>query len=429
MTEYLLLRHRNRGEENIADLDTYLSLGGFEAYERVVTTMTPQEVIDIVKASGLRGRGGAGFPTGLKWSFLSDRFPRYVVANSDESEPGTFKDREIMEHNPFQFLEGLMICAYAAQAEVAYNYCRGEFWELTQVLESKVRQLNDRGLLGRRIFDTDYSLQINHHLGAGAYICGEESALLESIEGKLGQPRLKPPFPADRGLYQLPTVVNNTETLTNVPLIISRGPEWYKSIGTEKSCGPKIMCLSGHAKHPGNYETPLGITFRELIFDLAGGIRDDKALKAIMPSGASAPFLPASDEVLDTPLTYEDIPKIGSQLGSASIILLDETVDISWAALKTMKFFEHESCGKCTPCREGTYWMYHLLGRINSDKAEQADVDLLGEVAQQVVGKCLCPLGDFATSAVFSGIELFQNDFNSHIADAVNGADNPNKNK
>ncbi len=425
MTEYLLLRHRNRGEENIADLDTYLSLGGFEAYEKVVTTMTPQEVIDIVKASGLRGRGGAGFPTGLKWSFLSDRFPRYVVANSDESEPGTFKDREIMEHNPFQFLEGLMICAYAAQAEVAYNYCRGEFWELTKVLESKVRQLNDRGLLGRRVFDTDYSLQINHHLGAGAYICGEESALLESIEGKLGQPRLKPPFPADRGLYQLPTVVNNTETLTNVPLIISRGPEWYKSIGTEKSCGPKIMCLSGHAKHPGNYETPLGITLRELIFDLAGGIRDDKALKAIMPSGASAPFLPASDEVLDTPLTYEDIPKIGSQLGSASIILLDETVDISWAALKTMKFFEHESCGKCTPCREGTYWMYHLLGRINSDKAEPADVDLLGEVAQQVVGKCLCPLGDFATSAVFSGIELFQQDFNLHIPDA----DNPNNNK
>ncbi len=426
MTEYLLLRHRNRGEENIADLDTYLSLGGFEAYERVVTTMTPQEVIDIVKASGLRGRGGAGFPTGVKWSFLSDRFPRYVVANSDESEPGTFKDREIMEQNPFQFLEGLMICAYAAQAEVAYNYCRGEFWELTQVLESKVRQLNDRGLLGRRIFDTDYSLQINHHLGAGAYICGEESALLESIEGKLGQPRLKPPFPADRGLYQLPTVVNNTETLTNVPLIISRGPEWYKSIGTEKSCGPKIMCLSGHAKHPGNYETPLGITFRELIFDLAGGIRDDKALKAIMPSGASAPFLPASDEVLDTPLTYEDIPKIGSQLGSASIILLDETVDISWAALKTMKFFEHESCGKCTPCRAGTYWMYHLLGRINSDKAEPADVDLLGEVAQQVVGKCLCPLGDFATSAVFSGIELFQQDFNLHIATAVNGKDDSN---
>ena len=426
MTEYLLLRHRNRGEENIADLDTYLSLGGFEAYERVVTTMTPQEVIDIVKASGLRGRGGAGFPTGVKWSFLSDRFPRYVVANSDESEPGTFKDREIMEQNPFQFLEGLMICAYAAQAEVAYNYCRGEFWELTQVLESKVRQLNDRGLLGRRIFDTDYSLQINHHLGAGAYICGEESALLESIEGKLGQPRLKPPFPADRGLYQLPTVVNNTETLTNVPLIISRGPEWYKSIGTEKSCGPKIMCLSGHAKHPGNYETPLGITFRELIFDLAGGIRDDKALKAIMPSGASAPFLPASDEVLDTPLTYEDIPKIGSQLGSASIILLDETVDISWAALKTMKFFEHESCGKCTPCREGTYWMYDLLGRINSDKAEPADVDLLGEVAQQVVGKCLCPLGDFATSAVFSGIELFQQDFNLHIATAVNGKDDSN---
>tara|TARA_B100000945_G_scaffold321511_1_gene336549 strand:+ start:5869 stop:7152 length:1284 start_codon:yes stop_codon:yes gene_type:complete len=416
MTEYLLLRHRNQGEENIADLDTYLALGGFEAYKNIVTTMTPESVVETIKASGLRGRGGAGFPTGLKWSFLSNRFPRYVVANSDESEPGTFKDREILEHNPFQFLEGLMICAYAAQSEVAYNYCRGEFWELTHKLEEKVHQLNDYGFLGTQIFNTDYSLQVYHHLGAGAYICGEESALLESIEGKLGQPRLKPPFPADRGLYQSPTVVNNTETLTNVPLIMSRGPDWYKSIGTEKSCGPKIMCLSGHAKHPGNYETELGITFRELIYDLAGGIKGDRNLKAIMPSGASAPILPANDEVLDTPLTYEDVPNIGSQLGSASIILLDDTVDISWAVNKTMKFFKHESCGKCTPCREGTYWMSHLLGRINSNVAETKDIKLLEEVANQVTGKCLCPLGDFSTSAVVSGLELFREDFDFHLS-------------
>ena len=419
MNEFLLLRHRNPGEEDIAELDAYLRLGGFQAFEKAVTQMSPQQVIDLVKDSGLRGRGGAGFPTGLKWSFLSDRFPRYVVANSDESEPGTFKDREILERNPFQFLEGLMICAYAAQAHVAYNYCRGEFWQLAQVLQQQVAQLLERALLGDRIFGSDFSLQIHHHLGAGAYICGEESALLESIEGKLGQPRLKPPFPADRGLYQQPTVVNNTETLANVPLIISRGAEWYRSIGVEKSCGPKVMCLSGHAKNPGNYEAPLGITFRELIFDIAGGIRGDRQLKAILPSGASAPILPATDAVLDTPLTYEDLPRVGSQLGSASVIVMDETVDISWAAAKTTRFFKHESCGKCTPCREGTYWMDRLMQRINNGRGALADIALLREVAQQIAGKCLCPLGEFSISAVVSGLELFGDDFG-------NGAGNGN---
>ena len=415
MSEFLLLRHRNPGEEDIADLDAYIRLGGFQAFRKVVTEMSPNQVIDLVKNSGLRGRGGAGFPTGMKWSFLADRFPRYVVANSDESEPGTFKDREILECNPFQFLEGLMICAYAAQANVAYNYCRGEFWMLAEELHCKVAELHERGMLGERIFGSDFALQIFHHLGAGAYICGEESALLESIEGKLGQPRLKPPFPADRGLYQQPTVVNNTETLANIPLIIERGADWYRSIGAAKSCGPKIMCLSGHAKNPGNYEVPLGITFRELIFDLAGGIRADKALKAILPSGASAPILPATDAVLDTPLTYEDVPRVGSQLGSASIILLDESVDISWAVLKTMRFFKHESCGKCTPCREGTYWMDRLLERITNGRGNPADSNLLGEVAKQISGKCLCPLGDFSVSAVVSGLELFRNDFVQHM--------------
>ena len=415
MSEFLLLRHRNQGEEDIADLDAYIRLGGFQAFKKVVTEMSSKQVIDLVKNSGLRGRGGAGFPTGIKWSFLADRFPRYVVANSDESEPGTFKDREILERNPFQFLEGLMICAYAAQANVAYNYCRGEFWMLAQELHGKVAQLHERGLLGEGIFGSDFALQIHHHLGAGAYICGEESALLESIEGKLGQPRMKPPFPADRGLYQQPTVVNNTETLANVPLIIERGADWYRSIGVAKSCGPKIMCLSGHAKNPGNYEVPLGITFRELIFGLAGGIRADRGLKAILPSGASAPILPATDAVLDTPLTYEDVPRVGSQLGSASIILLDETVDVSWAALKTTRFFKHESCGKCTPCREGTYWMDRLLERINNGRGDPADANLLGEVAKQISGKCLCPLGDFSVSAVVSGLELFRDDFVQHV--------------
>lgn len=415
MAEYFLLRHRNAGEENISQLDVYLQLGGFEAFKKAVTSMPSEEVIEVVKSSGLRGRGGAGFPTGVKWSFLSKRFPRYVVSNSDESEPGTFKDREIMERNPFQFLEGLMICAYAAQANVAYNYCRGEFWDLVQVLEGKVTALKEIGLLGQNVLGTDYSLEIYHHLGAGAYICGEESALLESIEGKLGQPRIKPPFPADRGLYQQPTIVNNTETLANVPLIVENGPAWYRTTGTDKSPGHKIMCLSGHAKNPGNYEAPLGITFRELIYDVAGGIHEDRELKAILPSGASAPILPATDEVLDTPLTYEDVAAAGSQLGSASIILMDETVDMSWATLKTTRFFQHESCGKCTPCREGTYWLANLLNRINGGEAKKTDLPLLGEVAQQITGTCLCPLGDFAAGVVVSGLKRFPADFDQHV--------------
>lgn len=411
MPQHLILRHRNLGEENIDQLESYIQLGGFSAFRTAVTDMSPQDVIDLIKESGLRGRGGAGFPTGVKWSFLSNRFPRYVVANSDESEPGTFKDREIMESNPFQFLEGLMICSYASQANVAYNYCRGEFWDLVQVMDGKVAQLHELGLLGTNIFGSEYSLQIYHHLGAGAYICGEESALLESIEGRLGQPRIKPPFPADRGLYQQPTVVNNTETLANVPLIVQRGADWYRGIGTAESPGNKIMCLSGHAKNPGNYEVPFGITFRELIYDIGGGIHDDRKLKAILPSGASAPLLPATDDVLDTPLTYENVAAAGSQLGSASIILMDESVDISWAALKTTRFFEHESCGKCTPCREGTYWMSKILNRLNASETQTSDLPLLDEVANQIRGKCLCPLGDFAAGVVLSGKTRFPDDF------------------
>lgn len=418
-----ILRHKTPGLENIAELDVYIENGGFEAYKLVVTTMKPQEVIDIVKDSGLRGRGGAGFPTGVKWSFLTpERFPRYVVANSDESEPGTFKDREIMERNPFQFLEGLMIASYAAQANVAYNYCRGEFWELAAVLDEKFAELHAHGFLGKNILGTDYDLEVHNHLGAGAYICGEESAMLESLEGKLGQPRIKPPFPADRGLYQQPTVINNTETLANVPLIITKGADWYREVGTEDSPGTKIMCLSGNVEKPGNYEVPFGITFRELIYDIAGGIPGGKELKAILPSGASAPILPASDKVLDTPLTYEDVSAVGSQLGSASIILMDESVDISWAALKTTTFFKHESCGKCTPCREGTYWMHNILKRLSVEKATAADIKLLNDVAGQIVGKCLCPLGDFSTSPVVSGLKLFKGDFQAHIPEAKKAA-------
>ena len=416
MPEHILLRHRDIPE--IADLDVYLKHGGFKAFEDVVKNQTPEQVIDTVKAANLRGRGGAGFPAGVKWSFLTPGvFPRYVVANADESEPGTFKDREIMEGNPYQFLEGVAICSYAAQANTAYVYCRGEFWDLAHELEGKIEALYGRGLLGEGIFDSDYSLRIYVHLGAGAYICGEETALLSSMEGKIGQPRLRPPFPAAEGLFAKPTVINNVETLTNLPPIINNGVEWYRSIGTEKSTGPKIFSLSGHVERPGNYELPLGTTFRELIFEHGGGIRDGKAIKGILPAGASAPLLPATDEVLDTPMDYESVPKVGSQLGSASVIVLDETVDIAWMAYKTTSFFKHESCGKCTPCREGTYWMYHILNRIQNGNAESEDIDLLKRVALGIQGKCFCALGEFSITPVIAGIEHFRSDFEALIGD------------
>jgi NADH-quinone oxidoreductase subunit F len=417
MAEHVLLRHLDIPD--IDDLDVYLEHDGFEAFKSVVKDRTPEEVIDEVKTSGLRGRGGAGFPTGVKWSFLSPGvFPRYVVANADESEPGTFKDRILMERNPYQFLEGVAICSFAAQANTAYVYCRGEFWDLAHELERKIELLHERKLLGKKLFGTDYELDIHVHLGAGAYICGEETALLESMEGKLGQPRLRPPFPAAEGLFAKPTVINNVETLTNVPMIISKGGDWYRSIGTEKSTGPKIFCLSGHIEKPGNYELPLGSTFRELIFEHGGGIPNGKRLKAILPAGASAPILPATDEVLDTGMDYESVPAVGSQLGSASMIIMDETVDIAWLAYKTTKFFTHESCGKCTPCREGTYWMYHLLNRIVHGKANLEDIDLLDNVAHGIEGKCLCALGEFSIMPVVTGIKHFRSDYEAHIGDA-----------
>jgi NADH-quinone oxidoreductase subunit F len=416
MAEHILLRHRDI--EGIDQLKVYRKHGGYKAFEKAVREMSPQEVIDEVKASGLRGRGGAGFPAGVKWGFLSPNvFPRYVVANADESEPGTFKDRELMERNPYQFLEGVAICAYAAQANVAYVYCRGEFWDLAHELERKIAGLYKAKLLGEQLFGSDYGLDIYVHLGAGAYICGEETALLESLEGKLGQPRLRPPFPAAEGLFAKPTVVNNVETLTNVPPILERGASWYRTMGTEKSPGPKVFSLSGHVERPGNYELPLGTTFRELIFEHGGGIPNGHKIKGIMPAGASAPLLAATDEVLDTPMDYESVPAVGSQLGSASIIVMDETVDISWMVYKTSRFFKHESCGKCTPCREGTYWMYHLTERLQNGDAVEADIDLLDSVARGIQGKCLCALGEFALMPVVSGIERFRTDFEAHTGE------------
>lgn len=407
---HILLRHRDIPD--IDNLGIYRRNGGFDAFRKVVTNMEPDEVTEIVKASGLRGRGGAGFPTGLKWSFIDkNNWPHYVVANADESEPGTFKDREIMERNPFQFLEGVAICAYATRANIAYIYLRGEFWQIAEALDRRIEALVAAGLLGDNLFGSDYSLRIYTHLGAGAYICGEETALLESIEGKLGQPRLRPPFPPTFGLYGKPTVVNNVETLTNVPMIIIHGADWYSSIGTEKSTGTKIFCLSGKVERPGNYELPLGTTFRELIFEHGGGIPGGHQIKAIMAAGASSSLIVANDKALDTPMDYESVPNVGAQLGSASVIVIDDTVSIPWLINKTIHFFKHESCGKCTPCREGNYWMMHLTDRIAGGEAQKEDVDLLYSVASQIRGKCLCALGEFSIEAVLSGIERFGSDF------------------
>ncbi len=409
-TEYILLRHREIPD--LDNLEVYRQHGGFEALQKAVASMKPDEVTNLVKASGLRGRGGAGFPTGVKWSFIDNKnWPHYVVANADESEPGTFKDREIMESNPFQFLEGVAICAYAIQAHAAYIYLRGEFWQIAVTLDRQIAAMQAAGFLGENLFGTDYSLNVYTHLGAGAYICGEETAMLESLEGKLGQPRLRPPFPPSYGAFGKPTVVNNVETLTNVPLIIARGADWYHTIGTEKSPGPKIFSLSGCINRPGNYELPLGTTFRQLIFEHGGGIPNGRNVKAIMAAGASSSLIVANEAALDTPMDYESVPSLGAQLGSASIIVIDDSISIDWLINKTVQFFRHESCGKCTPCREGTFWMMHLTDRIVARKAEWSDVELLQDVANQIKGKCLCALGDFSTEAVLSGIERFKVDF------------------
>lgn len=408
--EYLLLRHRNIPQ--LDQLAVYQEHGGFNAFRKAVTSMTPDQVLQEVKTSGLRGRGGAGFPAGVKWSFLPNNiWPHYVVANADESEPGTFKDREIMERNPFQFLEGLMITSYAVKARLSYAYLRGEFWQVADKLDQCIASLEAAGLLGENLYGTSYGLRLYTHLGAGAYICGEETALLESLEGKLGQPRLRPPFPAVFGLYGKPTVINNVETLTNVPMIIERGASWYRTIGTEKSPGPKIFCLSGHVNRPGNYELPLGSTFRQLIYDLGGGVPGGRKIKAIMPAGASSSLIKGTEQALDTPMDYESVAAIGSTLGSASVIVLDETVDMKWLLHKTVHFFRHESCGKCTPCREGTYWMDKLVTHLLDGKNGSQDAELLGTVAKQIRNKCLCPLGEFSIMAVMTAMDLFPEDF------------------
>jgi NADH-quinone oxidoreductase subunit F len=413
--QYLVLR--NREIADLKRLPVYEAHGGYAQLKRAITEMQPPEVIDLVKAANLRGRGGAGFPTGLKWSFVPQALnPKYIVVNNDESEPGTFKDHELTLENPHQVIEGAAIAAYAVGAGTVYIYCRGEFWQEMDVLRAAVAEARAAGHLGQNLHGSGYGVEVFVSPGAGAYICGEETALLSSLEGDLGQPRLKPPFPAVAGLYAKPTVVNNTETLANVPLILERGADWFKAIGTEKSPGTKVACVSGHVERPGNYEIALGTSWDELLA-MAGGVWKGRELKAVLPAGASAPVLRA-ESMSGLALDWESVAEAGSILGSASFIVMDETVNMAWVSKKTIAFFKHESCGKCSPCREGTYWLRGLTSRIEAGQARPADVDLVMQVVDQMEGNCFCPLGEFAQSVPRSTIQLFAEDYAARTREA-----------
>ena len=396
----------------LATLEGYRKLGGYRALEKALTALQPDEIIEMVKKSGLRGRGGVGFPTGMKWGFLAkDDRPRYLCCNSDESEPGTFKDRMLMEKNPHQLVEGVVVTSYACRISTAFIYIRGELALAAWQVERAVEEAYQAGYLGKNILGSGFDLDVLVHRGAGACICGEESALMESLEGRRGYPRLKPPFPAAIGLYGGPTVINNTETLSTIPAIVRNGAAWYASFGTEKSKGTRIFCLSGHVKKPGNYELPL----RTLIYDeqYGGGMLDDKQLKAIIPGGSST-YILGPDKV-DTPLDFEAVAAAGSMLGSGGVIVMHEDTCIVAAVLRMIEFYRDESCGKCAPCREVTFWLAQLLERLEYGHGKLRDIDLLMDVCDNMYGKVFCPLGDAATSPVTSSIKLFRSEYEYHV--------------
>ncbi|KJR40550.1 NADH-quinone oxidoreductase, F subunit [Candidatus Magnetoovum chiemensis] len=411
--EKLLLR--NIDNEAIAQIEEYLRIGGYKSLEKAVNELTPRDIIDEVKTSGLRGRGGAGFPTGMKWQFasLDPKFPKYLICNADEGEPGTFKDRPILEKTPHLLIEGMVIAAYALQCTTGYIYLRGEYPKAKDILEKAIQDAYDRGFLGNDILQKHFRFNLYVHLGAGAYICGEETALIESLEGKRGQPRIKPPFPVNSGLWGRPTIVNNVETLANLPLIIEIGAKAYSKIGSRDCPGPKLYSVSGKVKKPGVYELPMGITLRQLIYDVCGGIKNDKALKAVIPGGVSTPILTAND--IDCPMDFVSLPKYHSLLGSGAVIVFDETVCLVKVYERIMKFFEHESCGKCTPCREGTGWLRNILGRIESGKANSDDIETLRDVANNIAGTTFCALGDGAASVTIAFLDRFAEEIEYHV--------------
>ncbi|MGD8934608.1 MAG: NADH-quinone oxidoreductase subunit NuoF [Gammaproteobacteria bacterium] len=397
--------------------DNYLKTGGYQAWRRILTEkIPPEEVVEEVKASGLRGRGGAGFPTGLKWSFMPRTAPvqKYLVCNSDESEPGTCKDRDILRFNPHALVEGMAIGCYAMGATVGYNYMRGEFMdEPAQRFSQALKEAYEHGLLGNNILGTDVSIDLYPSLGAGAYICGEETALLNSLEGKRGLPRYKPPFPANFGLYGKPTTINNTETLSSVPAIMRNGGKWFADLGIPNSGGVKLFSVSGHVNNPGNFEIAMGTPFAELL-EMAGGVRDGNRLKAVIPGGSSVPVVPG-DIMLQANMDYDSIVEAGSMLGSGAVIVMDETTDMVEALRRISRFYFSESCGQCTPCREGTGWLYRMLTRIVEGKGSMQDLEKLDDVASKIEGRTICALGDAAAMPVRSFVKHFRHEFEHYI--------------
>ena len=406
---------RNVGVPNSYEIESYMERGGYGALKTALAELKPSEIVEIVLNSGLRGRGGAGFPAGRKWMFLlKDVFPRYLVCNADEGEPGTFKDRVLMEHDPHGVIEGIILSSYACQVEHAFIYIRGEYDLSYQRLRRAVDQAYERGYLGKDILGQGYDLELSILRGAGAYICGEETSLLSSLEGKRGHPKLKPPFPAAEGLYRQPTVINNVETLFNVPFIVANGADWYRQWGTERSPGLKLFCVSGHVERPGTYELPLATPMRTLIYDVCGGPKDGVPLKAIIPGGSSTPMM-RIESALACNLDYESIFEAGSMLGSGAVIAINEQTCIVGLTERLAAFYKHESCGKCIPCREGTDWMYKILNRIEHQQGREEDLDLLLDICDNIMGKSFCPLGDAAVGPVQSSIEQFREEYEVHI--------------
>jgi NADH-quinone oxidoreductase subunit F len=400
-------------EGDLRDLAAYEQEGGYRQLKRAVETLTGQQIIEEISASGLRGRGGAGFPTGRKASFLAPTEPRYIVVNADESEPGTFKDRELLLRNPHALLEGILTMGWATRAAAAFLYIRGEYLAEYEVLRAALQQARERGLVGQELYGSGYRLEIVLHRGAGAYICGEETALLSSLNGERGQPTTKPPFPAVSGAFRRPTLLNNVETLATVPLILRIGAQRYAEIGTEQSKGTRLLSISGHVQRPGNYELPMSATLRDLIEDCGRGMAEGRALKAIIPGGISAPVLgPAS---LDVGLAIEALAAAGSMAGSGAVIVMDDRTCMVQIALRTAEFFHHESCGKCTPCREGAPWVVDTLRRVEEGIAHPDEVDLLLQLCDNVEGKCLCPLGDSLAMAVRAIVNMFREEFDEHV--------------
>ena len=393
-------------------LAAYRSIGGYEQWERILKDKPdPNALIEEIKLSALRGRGGAGFPTGLKWSFMPRNAPgqKYIVCNSDEGEPGTCKDRDILRYNPHQLIEGMAIAGYCIGATVGYNYIRGEFYEPTARFDGALEEAYAAGLLGKDLMGSGIDFDLYNHLGAGAYICGEETALLESLEGKKGQPRFKPPFPAQSGLYGKPTTINNTESLASVPVILEKGGQWFLEQGRPNNGGPKLFSVTGHVNEPGNFEVPLGTAFADLL-EMAGGVKDGKALKAVIPGGSSVPVVPG-DIMMRTDMDYDSIAKAGSMLGSGAVIVIADGTCMVKVLANLAHFYAHESCGQCTPCREGTGWLARVLDRIRSGKGRPEDLDLLDSVAGRIGGRTICALGDAAAMPVQSFLKHYRHEF------------------